>query len=76
MPSNALPPLFLNTANVDQGAPVVVLGYIGASITVLVSLIRLSLTLVKKQPIRSDDYCYYSAAVGPAMWSMIHAQAS
>ncbi|KAK5699246.1 hypothetical protein LTR17_023413 [Elasticomyces elasticus] len=62
MPSNALPPLFQHTSD-DQGAPIVVLGYIGASITVLVSIIRLSLTLAKKQPIRSDDYFFYAAAL-------------
>ncbi|TKA64344.1 hypothetical protein B0A55_09545 [Friedmanniomyces simplex] len=61
MPSNALPPLFNNNAD-DQGAPVVVLGYIGASITILVAAIRFSLTLAKKQPFRSDDYFFYGGA--------------
>ncbi|KAK3096359.1 hypothetical protein LTR53_019338, partial [Teratosphaeriaceae sp. CCFEE 6253] len=61
MPSNALPPLFQHTAN-DQSAPVVVLGYIGASITVLVTAIRLFITIAKKHPFRSDDYFFFAGA--------------
>ena len=44
MPSAALPPLFLNTEN-DHGARPVVLGYLGTGITILVTVIRLSLTV-------------------------------
>lgn len=44
MPSAALPPLFANTET-DHGARPVVLGYIGAGITSLVTLIRLGLTV-------------------------------
>ncbi|KAK5173709.1 uncharacterized protein LTR77_002390 [Saxophila tyrrhenica] len=62
MPSNAYPPLFANTKN-DQGAPPVVLGYIGASITVLVSLIRVGLTLKKQHDLRRDDYLFIAGAV-------------
>ncbi|KAK4553244.1 hypothetical protein LTR86_009774 [Recurvomyces mirabilis] len=62
MPSNAHDPLFANTA-LDRGALPVVLGYIGAAITVLVTLIRVFLTLAKKHELRSDDYFFLSAAV-------------
>jgi len=62
MPSNAYPPLFANTAN-DEGAPPVVLGYIGASITVLVSAIRLGLTLKKQHELHNDDYAFIVGAV-------------
>ena len=62
MPSNAYDPLFANTT-LDKGAQPVVLGYIGASITVLVTLIRLFLTLAKKHEFRSDDYFFLAAAV-------------
>ena len=62
MPSNALPPLFANTNN-DHGAIPVVLGYIGASITVLVSAIRIGLTLKKQHELRGDDYCFLVGAL-------------
>ncbi|RMY26093.1 hypothetical protein D0867_00278 [Hortaea werneckii] len=62
MGQNTLPPLFSNTAT-DRGAPPVVIGYIGASITVLSALIRLFLTIKKKHGFSADDYCWYTAAV-------------
>jgi hypothetical protein len=62
MASNAYPPLFANTRT-DQGAIPVVLAYVGASITVLVSLIRSSLTLKKKHELRGDDYAFLVGAV-------------
>lgn len=62
MPSNAYPPFFANT-NRDQGAPPVVLGYIGASITILVSAIRVGLTIKKQHELRGDDYSFLVGAV-------------
>jgi hypothetical protein len=62
MSSGALPPLFHNTST-DRGALPVVLAYIGASITVLVTTIRLFLTIAKKHPIRSDDYFFVTGAL-------------
>ena len=62
MPSNALPPLFANTEN-DHGSRPVVLAYIGASITILASAIRLSLTIKKKHGFSSDDYLFLAGAV-------------
>ncbi|KAK5127956.1 hypothetical protein LTR85_005073 [Meristemomyces frigidus] len=62
MPSNALPPLFGNTAD-DHGAPPVVMGYIGASITVLLCAIRLFLTIRKKSGFSADDYTFYTGAL-------------
>lgn len=62
MPSNALPPLFQNTAR-DHGAQPVVLGYIGASITILAAIIRLMLTIKKSHGFSIDDYFFLGAAV-------------
>jgi hypothetical protein len=62
MPSGAYPPLFSNTSR-DQGASPVVLGYIGASITILVSAIRVGLTLKKQHELRGDDYSFLIGAV-------------
>ena len=61
MPSNALPPLFANTAE-NKGALPVVVAYIGASFIVLVSAIRLFLTIKKKQGFLLDDYAFYTGA--------------
>lgn len=62
MPSAALPPLFLNTEN-DHGARPVVMGYIGAGITILVTLIRLGLTFNRSHGLKIDDYAFVAAAV-------------
>lgn len=62
MPSAALPPLFANTEN-DRGARPVVLGYIGAGITIAVTLIRLGLTINRSHGFSMDDVAFLSAAV-------------
>lgn len=62
MPSAALPPLFANTEN-DHGARPVVLGYIGAAITILVTLIRLGLTFNRSHGFKTDDYAFVAGAV-------------
>ena len=62
MPANALPPLFANTTT-DQSAPPVVLGYIGASITILVAIIRVGLTIKKQHSFSADDFSFLAGAV-------------
>ena len=62
MPSNAFPPLFANTVD-NRSAPPVVVAYVGACIIVLVSAIRVFLTIRKKQGFLLDDYTFYTAAV-------------
>lgn len=39
------------------------LGYIGASITILVSAIRVGLTIKKQHELRGDDYSFLVGAV-------------
>ena len=62
MPSAALPPLFANTEN-DHGARPVVMGYIGAGITILVTIIRLGLTVNRSHGFNADDISFVAAAV-------------
>jgi len=62
MSSAALPPLFGNTAT-NHGARPVVLGYIGAGITIPVTIIRLGLTIARRHGFKADDYTFLLAAV-------------
>jgi len=62
MPSAALDPFFANTPN-DHGARPVVMGYIGAGITIAVTAIRLGLTVNRSHTFSPDDWCFATAAL-------------